>query len=163
MDMYVPSSFSPAIRGRRLRLPADAAHPPAAGRRPRTALNGFASALPPALAERLDQRLALAHREAWVQRLWARDATLWTGADEDRWLGWLRPGAGPARPARLAAICRRLCVAGHADAVLLGMGAQPSGPKRWPTSWAWPRAACACTFWIRPTWRRSWPSKPAWT
>lgn len=129
MDMYVPSSFSPAIRGRRLRLPADAAHPPAAGRRPRTALNGFASALPPALAERLDQRLALAHREAWVQRLWARDATLWTGADEDQWLGWLRPGAGPARPARLAAICRRLCVAGHADAVLLGMGGATLGAE----------------------------------
>lgn len=128
MDMYAPSSFSPAIRGRRLRLPTDAGRPPAGGRR-RTALNGFASALPPALAERLDQRLALAHREAWVQRLWARDATLWTDSGEDQWLGWLRPGAGPARPARLAAICRRLCVAGHTDAVLLGMGGATLGAE----------------------------------
>ena len=24
-----------------------------------------------------------------VERIWARDASLWTGADEDRWLGWL--------------------------------------------------------------------------
>ena len=24
-----------------------------------------------------------------VERIWARDATDWTGADEDRWLGWL--------------------------------------------------------------------------
>ena len=24
-----------------------------------------------------------------VERLWARDATLWTGRDENRWLGWL--------------------------------------------------------------------------
>ena len=24
-----------------------------------------------------------------VARLWARDASLWTGADEARWLGWL--------------------------------------------------------------------------
>ena len=24
-----------------------------------------------------------------VTRLWARDATLWTGADEASWLGWL--------------------------------------------------------------------------
>src|SRR5438094_3050206 len=24
-----------------------------------------------------------------VRRLWARDATLWTGADEASWLGWL--------------------------------------------------------------------------
>src|SRR3712207_6952485 len=24
-----------------------------------------------------------------VERIWARDATLWTGHDEGRWLGWL--------------------------------------------------------------------------
>src|SRR5207245_4791448 len=24
-----------------------------------------------------------------VRRLWSRDATLWTGADEAKWLGWL--------------------------------------------------------------------------
>lgn len=24
-----------------------------------------------------------------IRRLWAQDASLWTGADEDRWLGWL--------------------------------------------------------------------------
>jgi transaldolase/glucose-6-phosphate isomerase len=24
-----------------------------------------------------------------VERIWARDATVWTGADEDKWLGWL--------------------------------------------------------------------------
>ena len=32
--------------------------------------------------------------DAWgaadkVRRLWARDASLWTGADEASWLGWL--------------------------------------------------------------------------
>ena len=24
-----------------------------------------------------------------VERIWARDPSLWTGADENRWLGWL--------------------------------------------------------------------------
>ncbi|MGC1224931.1 MAG: hypothetical protein WA859_00500 [Candidatus Sulfotelmatobacter sp.] len=24
-----------------------------------------------------------------MQRLWQRDAKLWTGDDEDKWLGWL--------------------------------------------------------------------------
>ena len=24
-----------------------------------------------------------------VERIWARDATLWTGSDEAKWLGWL--------------------------------------------------------------------------
>ena len=24
-----------------------------------------------------------------VERIWARDPTVWTGRDENRWLGWL--------------------------------------------------------------------------
>ena len=28
-------------------------------------------------------------RQELVERIWARDATVWTGADEDKWLGWL--------------------------------------------------------------------------
>jgi transaldolase / glucose-6-phosphate isomerase len=24
-----------------------------------------------------------------VERIWGYDASLWTGSDEDRWLGWL--------------------------------------------------------------------------
>ena len=28
-------------------------------------------------------------RERGVERLWARDAELWTGSGEDQWLGWL--------------------------------------------------------------------------
>ncbi|MDX6507394.1 MAG: transaldolase / glucose-6-phosphate isomerase, partial [Gaiellaceae bacterium] len=26
---------------------------------------------------------------ALVERIWARDATVWTGSDEGKWLGWL--------------------------------------------------------------------------
>jgi transaldolase / glucose-6-phosphate isomerase len=33
--------------------------------------------------------MAVASQQELVERVWARDATLWTGADEDRWLGWL--------------------------------------------------------------------------
>ena len=28
-------------------------------------------------------------QEKLVERMWARDPTVWTGADEDKWLGWL--------------------------------------------------------------------------
>ena len=28
-----------------------------------------------------------------LRRLWKADASLWTGADEDRWLGWLEVAA----------------------------------------------------------------------
>jgi glucose-6-phosphate isomerase len=33
--------------------------------------------------------VAVASQQELVERIWARDATVWTGADEDKWLGWL--------------------------------------------------------------------------
>ena len=33
--------------------------------------------------------MTVASQQELVERIWARDATVWTGADEDRWLGWL--------------------------------------------------------------------------
>jgi transaldolase / glucose-6-phosphate isomerase len=33
--------------------------------------------------------VAVASQQELVERVWARDATAWTGADEDKWLGWL--------------------------------------------------------------------------
>ncbi len=29
-----------------------------------------------------------------TRRLWEADSSLWTGADEGNWLGWLEPGGG---------------------------------------------------------------------
>jgi glucose-6-phosphate isomerase len=33
--------------------------------------------------------VSVATQHDLVERIWARDATVWTGADEDKWLGWL--------------------------------------------------------------------------
>ena len=33
--------------------------------------------------------MTIAAQQELVERIWARDATVWTGADEDKWLGWL--------------------------------------------------------------------------
>src|SRR5580765_1526940 len=33
--------------------------------------------------------MSVATQQKLVERIWARDATVWTGAGEDRWLGWL--------------------------------------------------------------------------
>jgi transaldolase/glucose-6-phosphate isomerase len=81
-----------------------------------------------------------------VRRLWSRDATLWTGADESQWLGWLGViedqlahseqfrfslrrenrellGSGPER------IARDVTRAGFARALLLGMGGSSLAPE----------------------------------
>jgi transaldolase / glucose-6-phosphate isomerase len=33
--------------------------------------------------------MSIATQQDLVERIWARDATVWTGTDEDKWLGWL--------------------------------------------------------------------------
>jgi transaldolase/glucose-6-phosphate isomerase len=73
--------------------------------------------------------------EAWrragnVRRLWARDAALWTGTDESKWLDWLdivgRELAEIDHLKRAAADVRQ---GGFADVVLIGMGGSSLGPE----------------------------------
>ena len=62
-----------------------------------------------------------AHRS--TQRLWAGDAALWTGADEDRWLGWLGVTADQLENLdRLRTIAETVRTRGFTDVLLLGMG-----------------------------------------
>jgi hypothetical protein len=64
-----------------------------------------------------------------VERIWARDASLWTGSGEDQWLGWLDE---PVRmQERLPEILAFAEEAGEAfDAtVLLGMGGSSLAPE----------------------------------
>jgi transaldolase/glucose-6-phosphate isomerase len=65
-----------------------------------------------------------------ARRLWARDADLWTAADEAQWLGWL----GIAReqldhPEELDALRDDVRDAGFEHALLLGMGGSSLGPE----------------------------------
>ncbi len=58
-----------------------------------------------------------------VQRLWARDASLWTNTDEGKWLGWL--GIVEEQLAKRQSfrdIAEEIRAAGFKQAVLLGMG-----------------------------------------
>jgi transaldolase/glucose-6-phosphate isomerase len=69
-----------------------------------------------------------------VRRLWAHDATLWTGTDEGEWLGWLGLTEEHAAHCdylkRLAAEAEsRLKDAGVTHALLLGMGGSSLGPE----------------------------------
>ncbi|ACL62182.1 bifunctional transaldolase/phosoglucose isomerase [Methylobacterium nodulans] len=96
------------------------------------------------LGERLDrQDLALGSlkepvekaAEQWraeglVRRLWQRDASVWTGADEARWLGWLDIVEQElAKAADYAAFAEEIRTEGFSDAVVLGMGGSSLGPE----------------------------------
>jgi transaldolase/glucose-6-phosphate isomerase len=73
--------------------------------------------------------------EAWraggkVRRLWARDATLWTGTDEGGWLGWLGITEDQqASGTHLRAIAEEVRSAGFSHALLLGMGGSSLCPE----------------------------------
>ena len=93
-------------------------------------LNGQSLAVPKALAAAQLQTLARAAREGWTRRLWAHDASLWTGADEAKWLGWLAAGAGETVDfVALAAFRTRIKAGVYRHALLLGMGGSSLGPE----------------------------------
>jgi transaldolase/glucose-6-phosphate isomerase len=86
--------------------------------------------LPAALKASVD-----ATRDAWrhkglVRDLWAHDATVWTGADEAKWLGWLKAvDAGMAELPKLLAFQEEVKAAGFKHVMLLGMGGSSLGPE----------------------------------
>jgi transaldolase / glucose-6-phosphate isomerase len=77
-----------------------------------------------------------------IRKLWQRDKSLWTGKDEDRWLGWL-DSVDDKQIADFAAFADEAKRAGFADAVLLGMGGSSLGPEVLATTFGhrsgWPR------------------------
>lgn len=65
-----------------------------------------------------------------LRRLWNRDATLWTRADEDRWLGWLDCVAGQRSDVeRLETFAQEVRRDGFRHVVLLGMGGSSLAPE----------------------------------
>ena len=94
------------------------------------ALDGQALRLAPDLSARLN-----AARETWraqgrIRRLWARDASLWTDADEARWLGWLdSPLEAQAAIDTYERFAADIRSAGFSDIVLIGMGGSSLGPQ----------------------------------
>jgi transaldolase / glucose-6-phosphate isomerase len=65
-----------------------------------------------------------------VRRIWARDTAVWSGTDEDKWLGWL-PIAGEqlAQRERFLQLSEEVRARGFTHALLLGMGGSSLCPE----------------------------------
>lgn len=72
---------------------------------------------------------------AWIagdctRRLWASDASIWTDADEGRWLGWLEaPIRAAESVAELGAFAADVRADAFTDVLLLGMGGSSLCPE----------------------------------
>jgi transaldolase/glucose-6-phosphate isomerase len=69
-------------------------------------------------------------KQGKVQRLWAHDASLWTGSDEGEWLGWLGVTDDQlAHSQHLKNIAEEVKSARFSHALLLGMGGSSLCPE----------------------------------
>jgi transaldolase / glucose-6-phosphate isomerase len=65
---------------------------------------------------------------AKIRRLWQRDKSVWTGSDENKWLGWLTSAAA-ADIADYEDFAHKVKGQNFTDAVVLGMGGSSLGPE----------------------------------
>ena len=69
-------------------------------------------------------------RAELIDRIWERDPTLWTGADEAKWLGWLdEPRRMRERVAEVETFADAVADEGLDAVVLLGMGGSSLAPE----------------------------------
>jgi transaldolase / glucose-6-phosphate isomerase len=85
-----------------------------------------------ALGADIDKAVAK-HGEEWrasakIRRLWHKDKSVWTGDDENKWLGWLT-SAETADVADYEDFAERVKGQKFSDAVVLGMGGSSLGPE----------------------------------
>jgi len=93
-------------------------------------LSRLRSSLPESLATAVKTTIADWQAGGKMQRLWRRDATLWTGSDEASWLGWLDIAQEQiAHPIQLLGLAKEIWSAGFKDVLLLGMGGSSLCPE----------------------------------
>ena len=93
-------------------------------------LVAVSSKLPEEMGKAVEKSLDDWREAGKVRKLWARDASLWTGKDEGKWLAWLDIVANrTADLAQLKAFQEEVHQAGFTDVLLLGMGGSSLGPE----------------------------------
>lgn len=90
----------------------------------------FVSAGAPALQTAFSDEMEAWRKSGRIRRLWAGDKTLWTGSDEDKWVGWLDIVEKElADIDRLRGFADEVKKRAFSDVVLLGMGGSSLGPE----------------------------------
>ncbi|MEQ1948686.1 MAG: bifunctional transaldolase/phosoglucose isomerase [Bryobacteraceae bacterium] len=81
-------------------------------------------------AAAFEKKIAAWEAGGQVDRIWHRDASVWSNADEAKWLGWLTiTGEQLKQTQRFAQFAEEVRAAGFKHGVLLGMGGSSLGPE----------------------------------
>ncbi|PZA09065.1 transaldolase [Rhodopseudomonas palustris] len=82
------------------------------------------------LADKVKEQIEAWRSAGKIRNLWARDKAVWTGRDEDKWLGWLSaPMTAKAKLDDYQDFAKWVKSQGFTDAVVLGMGGSSLGPE----------------------------------
>jgi len=93
-------------------------------------VNELKTSLPEKLSAAVKATSAEWQSGAKMQRLWQRDATLWTGSDEANWLGWLDiVDEQIAQQDQLQKVAKEVQARGFQHVLLLGMGGSSLCPE----------------------------------
>ena len=88
------------------------------------------TSLPEPLAGAVKSTIADWQSGGKMKRLWDRDASLWTGDDESKWLGWLDiVEEQTAQQEQLQNLAKEVHTRGFEDVLLLGMGGSSLCPE----------------------------------
>jgi transaldolase/glucose-6-phosphate isomerase len=100
------------------------------GRESAAKINSVSYTLPAKLSAAVDNALTDWAKNDKVRRLWRADASLWSGADENHWLGWLGiTDDQVAHSSLLTSLAAEVKQAGFKHALLLGMGGSSLCPE----------------------------------
>jgi transaldolase/glucose-6-phosphate isomerase len=93
-------------------------------------INSVSYTLPAKLSAAVDSTLTDWAKNDKMRRLWRADASLWSGSDENHWLGWLGiTDDQVAHSAALTSLAAEVKQAGFKHALLLGMGGSSLCPE----------------------------------
>src|SRR5665213_1201610 len=118
-------------------------------KRRRTLLEGERACLEiapgsPEMKAAVDAEMEVWRKGGRIRRLWAGDKSLWTGSDDDKWVGWLNIVEQELTGLNaLRGFAERVKQGAFTEVVLLGMGGSSLGPevlgKTFGQQAGWPR------------------------
>jgi transaldolase/glucose-6-phosphate isomerase len=95
-----------------------------------TVVNNLSHKLPQPLTDAVTKTLASWTDKGNVAKIWQKDASLWTGKDEAKWLEWLDVVATQQKALPdYQAFAEEIKAAGFTDILLLGMGGSSLAPE----------------------------------